>query len=48
MYAVAIGETFGAISFWGPFGSFEAAEYWAAHNASFSWWIVNLLNPQEV
>jgi len=47
MYAVAIGEPFDGISFWGPFEDFDEAEHWAAFNASLSWWIVDLLNPKE-
>ena len=48
MYAVAIGETFGAISFWGPFVEQEEAFLWAESNASLSWWVLNLLDPQVV
>jgi len=47
MYAVAIGEPFDGISFWGPFQEFEEAEHWADRNASLTWWVINLLNPQE-
>jgi hypothetical protein len=44
-YAVAVGEMFDAISFYGPFDTFEDAEYWAGNNASLNWWIVGLENP---
>jgi hypothetical protein len=43
-YAVAVGEMFDAISFYGPFDTFEEAEYWGDNNTN-NCWIVGLENP---
>ena len=47
MYAVAVGEMFDGITFYGPFDEFEDAQKWASDNSSLTWWIVELLTPQE-
>ena len=44
-YAVAVGEMFDSISFFGPFDDFDSAELWADKNSNLSWWIVGLENP---
>lgn len=46
MYAVAAGEMFDAISFYGPFDYFEDAEKWADDNANLNWWIIGLESPE--
>ena len=45
MYAVALGEMFDAINFFGPFDDFEDAELWADNNSSANWWIIRLEKP---
>lgn len=47
MYAVALGEMFDAINFFGPFDDFDSAESWADNNSSSftNWWIVRLEKP---
>ena len=47
MYAVATGEMFDSIDFYGPFDEFEDAEKWAITECSYTWWIVKLLSPEE-
>ena len=45
MYAVALGEMFDGINFFGPFDEFEDAMEWgdaAGHN----YWIVELAQPE--
>jgi hypothetical protein len=46
-YAVAIGEMFDAIQFFGPFDDFDAVELWAGEYYDGNWWIVRLENPQK-
>ena len=46
-YAVAVGEMFDGINFYGPFDDFDAAELWAHQNADLNWWIVGLENPND-
>ena len=41
-YAVAVGEMFDGINFFGPFDEFEDAEAWAVKNSTYNWWIVEL------
>lgn len=48
MYAVAVGEIFDVLDFYGPFDEFEDAEKWAGTECSYSWWIVKLLSTTEV
>ena len=38
MFAVAVGEMFDGINFYGPFEEFEDAAVWADRNAEASWW----------
>jgi hypothetical protein len=45
MYAVAVGEMFDAINFFGPFDEFEDAADWADANAQYNWWVVTLEVP---
>ena len=45
MYAVAVGEMFDGMTFYGPFDTFDDAESWAGNNSSLSWWIIGLENP---
>ena len=46
MWAVAFGEIFDAIDFFGPFEEFEDAEVWAGSLVqNHSWWIVQLNPP---
>lgn len=48
MYAVAMGEMFDAIDFFGPFDSFDEAQEWADKNSGMrSWWAVELLDPAD-
>ena len=42
MYAVAVGEMFDAINFFGPFDDFDDAADWADRNAQYNWWVVAL------
>lgn len=45
-YAVAHGEMFYLINFFGPFDEFQDAWDWADGNCGLSWWkIVRLENP---
>ena len=41
-YAVAHGEMFDAINFFGPFDEFDDAELWADRNCNLNWWVVEL------
>lgn len=41
-YAVAVGDLFDAINFFGAFDEFEDAEVWADRNCNLNWWIVEL------
>lgn len=47
-HAVAVGEMFDAVNFYGPFENFEIACDWAekAIGSSSSWWVVRLENPE--
>ena len=45
-YIVAVGDPFDAINFFGPFDSFEDAEWWADRNADLNWWILGLESPE--
>lgn len=47
-YAVAVGEVFDSITFFGPFDEFEDAEVWADRTSGFrnNWWIVELQDPE--
>ena len=47
MYAVAVGEMFDGINFYGPFEEYDDAEKWAAVESGYSWWVVELLAPEE-
>lgn len=42
MYAVACGEMFDAINFFGPFEDWDTACEWAEHNAEYNYWVVKL------
>lgn len=45
-FAVAFGEPFDAIDFFGPFDCFDDAEDWAdCNNDMRSWWIIKLNDP---
>ena len=44
-YAVAHGEMFDAINFFGPFDEFEDACDWADRFCGLNWWVVGLENP---
>jgi hypothetical protein len=44
-WAVAVGEMFDGINFFGPFASFEDAALWADCNVSANWWVVRLESP---
>jgi hypothetical protein len=46
MFAVAVGEQFDAINFYGPFTTFDDAELWADTRIGYAnTWIVDLRNP---
>ena len=47
MYAVAVGEMFDGVDFYGPFDEFEDANKWAGTKCSNSWWIVKLFSTME-
>jgi len=47
MYAVAVGEMFDAVNFFGPFDEFEDAAAWAYSRSGYSWWVVELISPEE-
>lgn len=49
MYAVAVGEQFDRIDFYGPFPYFDDAEEWAGRhvNGTSNWWIVSLSDPRS-
>jgi len=50
MYAVAVGEMFDRVNFYGPFHEYDDAEDWAYGNADLypcSWWVVELIAPRE-
>jgi len=45
MYAVAVGEMFDGINFFGPFDEWDDAMDWGEGNASRTYWIVELEKP---
>ena len=47
MNAVAVGEIFDGIVFYGPFEDFDTAEQWAYDEVDMSsnWWIIGLNPP---
>jgi len=48
-FAVAVGEQFDRIDFYGPFPYFDDAESWADKNVrgASNWWVVTLADPRE-
>jgi len=47
-YAVACGEMFDGITFYGPFDDFESAEAYAHKHADVAWWVIRLENTESV
>ena len=49
MYAVAVGEPFDAINFYGPFEDFEDGVNWADYEIGMgnSWWVIKLEKPLD-
>ena len=48
-YAVAVGEMFDGVNFYGPFDEFEDASDWAERETglAYSWWVVRLESPND-
>lgn len=49
-YAVATGEPFDVILFYGTFDTFEDAQEWAEQEVSYtkSWWVISIDDPYEL